>query len=170
MELNRDKIIEELAKRYYDFLMKLPFDDDLYMKGIGEGKRKFLTNAHIFLTTRNLPIKDKRYTTDFITPSALEIIKTTPIKSSKLQYEHIVPKSKHIHDICEQKANSKSLSVDFIKDLLTRYYWTATVTESEHKLLKNTPKTWDGQNIKIRYENAGISLLPHNLSYLDQAN
>lgn len=162
--------MEVLAKRYYDFLMTLPFDDQIYMQGISEGKRKFLSNAHIYLTTRNLPIKDKRYTTDFITPSALKIIKTTSIKSSNLQYEHIVPKSKYIHDICEQKAKSKSLSVDFIKDLLTRYYWTATVTETEHKLLKNTPKTWDGQNIKIRYENAGISLLPHNLSYFVQVN
>lgn len=167
MEQNREKIMEELAKRYYDFLMKLPFDDDLYMKGIGEGKRKFLTNLHIFLATRNIPKKHKLYSTDFITPSALEKIRNNPLKGLELEYEHIVPKAKFIHEICENKAMNNTLSIEFIKDLLLRYLWTATVTKLEHDILKDIPFDWNGNDIQIRYSNAGITLLPHNISYLN---
>lgn len=162
--------MEELAKSYYDFLMKLPFDDELYMKGISEGKRKFLTNSHIFLATRKLPKKNKLYSTDFITPSALEKIRNNPLKGLELEYEHIIPKGKYIHEICEKKAMNKTLSIEFIKDLLIRYLWTATVTKLEHDILKEIPFDWDGDNIKIRYSNAGITLLPHNVSYLNSLN
>ncbi|OLS37729.1 hypothetical protein [Bacillus sp. MRMR6] len=161
MYFTREEIIKDLAERYYKFLMTLPFDDALYMKGIGEGKRKFLANLHIHLATRGLPIKRKLYSTDFITPDALEKLVKKDIKG--LEYEHLIPKGKYINDVCEHKARNGKLTKDFIIDLLEKYLWTATVTEEEHKKLKQTsmPLEWDGFNIKARYELAGIPLLVH---------
>ncbi|WML32235.1 hypothetical protein RCG24_10515 [Neobacillus sp. OS1-32] len=104
MALNREFIIQTLAKKYYQFLSALPYHDQLYMKGIHEGKGKFLANLHIHLVTKDLPKKwnDKRYSTDFVTPAALEILKNNSVNG--LEYEHLIPKKKYIQDICEQKA------------------------------------------------------------------
>lgn len=161
MRFTREEIIIELSERYYKFLMTLQFDDELYMKGIGEGKRKFLANLHIHLATRGLPVKQKLFSTDFITPNALE--KLEKKDTTGLEYEHLIPKGKYIHDVCEHKAKNGNLTKDFINDLLDRYLWTATVTDVEHKKLKQAsmPLDWDSLNIKARYELAAIPLLVH---------
>ena len=51
------------------------------MKGIHAGKCKFLANSHIFLATKDLPKgwKYKRYATDFVTNSALVILKNNSV-------------------------------------------------------------------------------------------
>jgi hypothetical protein len=83
----RENNISILASKYYDFLINLPYNDNLFMKGIHEGKGKFLANLHIYLATKELPKKwnDKRYSTDFVTPAALEVLKTNNVKG--LEYE-----------------------------------------------------------------------------------
>jgi hypothetical protein len=164
MKLSRAQIIDILSEKYYKFLISLPYEDEAYMKGIHEGKGKFLSNLHIYLSTKDLPKKrnDKRYATDFITPKALEILKKGSTRG--LEYEHLIPKKKYIQDVCEQKAKEGTLTIEFVKTLLDRYLWTATVTEQEHKLLSRRvmPADWDGKNITARYDAAGITLLKHD--------
>lgn len=168
MNKRREDIISTLASKYYYFLNTLPFNDTLFMKGIHEGKGKFLANLHIYLATKDLPKKwnDKRYSTDFVTPAALEVLKTNTV--SGLEYEHLIPKKKYIQDICEQKAKDETLTEDFIRSLLNRYLWTATVTSQEHKSLSRRvmPLNWNQENINARYEEAGITLVSHKRSYM----
>lgn len=168
MDQKRENIINILARKYYDFLIVLPYHDHLFMKGIHEGKGKFLANLHIYLATKDLPKKwnDKRYSTDFVTPAAFEILKSNSVNG--LEYEHLIPKKKYIQDICEQKAQEGTLTEDFVRCLINRYLWTATVTKEEHKLLSRRvmPMNWDKENIKARYEEAGIILINHNKDYL----
>ncbi|MBM7708012.1 hypothetical protein [Enterococcus lemanii] len=167
MDKRREYIINILANKYYCFLNTLDFNDMLFMKGIHEGKGKFLANLHIYLATKDLPVKwnDKRYSTDYVTPAALKVLKTNRV--SGLEYEHVIPKKKYIQDICEQKAKDGTLTEDFIRSLLDRYLWTATVTSQEHKSLpRRMPLNWDQENIKARYEEAGINLEPHERSYI----
>lgn len=167
MEINREFIINILANRYYQFLCSLPYHDHLYMKGIHEGKGKFLANLHIHIATKDLPKKwnDKRYSTDFVTPAALEILKNNSVNG--LEYEHLIPKKKYIQDICEQKAIEGSLTEEFVNDIISQYLWTATVTTREHKLLSRRvmPTDWDNKDIKARYVFAGITLLNHDKNY-----
>ncbi|MFT4413439.1 hypothetical protein [Bacillus sp. UMB0728] len=168
MDKRREVIINTLASKYYYFLNTLPFDDTLFMKGIHEGKGKFLANLHIYLATKDLPKKwnDKRYSTDFATPTALEVLKTNTVTG--LEYEHLIPKKKYIQDICEQKAKDGTLTEEFIRSLLDRYLWTATVTSQEHKSLSRRvmPLNWDQKNINARYEVADIVLVPHKKDYI----
>jgi hypothetical protein len=167
MEINRDSIINILANRYYQFLCSLPYQDILYMKGIHEGKGKFLANLHIYLATKDLPKKwnDKRYSTDFVTPAALDILRNNSVIG--LEYEHLIPKKKYIQDICEQKAMDGSLTEEFVRNIISQYLWTATVTSQEHKLLSRRvmPSNWDKTNIKARYDYAEIILLEHSKDY-----
>ncbi|MCM3768099.1 hypothetical protein [Neobacillus niacini] len=167
MAYDRDSIINILANKYYQFLCNLPFHDQLYMKGIHEGKGKFLANLHINLATRNLPKNwnDKRYSTEYVTPAALEVLKNHSVKG--LEYEHLIPKKKYIKDICEQKAIEGSLTEEFVRNIINQYLWTATVTSEEHKNLSRRvmPLNWNQTNIKARYENAGLTLLEHSKDY-----
>jgi hypothetical protein len=166
--MNREIIIKTLANKYYKFLGAHPYHDQLYMKGIHEGKGKFLANLHIYLATKDLPKNwnDKRYSTDFATPAALEILKNNSVNG--LEYEHLIPKKKYIQDLCEQKAIEGSLTEEFVKDIISQYLWTATVTTQEHKLLSRRvmPSNWDNRNIKAIYEYAGITLLNHEKEYI----
>ncbi|MGE6897073.1 hypothetical protein [Priestia flexa] len=168
MDKRREHIIRTLASKYYYFLTTLAFHDTLFMKGIHEGKSKFLANLHIYLATKDLPKKwnDKRYSTDFAAPAALEVLKTNTVTG--LEYEHLIPKKKYIQDICEQKAKDGILTEDFIRSLLDRYLWTATVTSQEHKSLSRRvmPLNWDQENINARYEVADIALVPHKKDYI----
>lgn len=91
----------------------------------------------------------------------------------ELQYEHIIPKTKNIRNICENtaKKNDGSLTEDFIYDVLQRYLWTATIHLSENEDLKDyknkMPDGWDGANIFYRYEVAGVMVDPHDKSYMN---
>ncbi|MGN5650935.1 hypothetical protein [Bacillus sp. Brlt_9] len=168
MIMPRSQLIKTLSEKYYIFLQSVPFEDELFMKGIGEGKRKFLANLHIYLTTKDLPKgkKEKRYATDYVTPAALDILKRGSTKG--LVYEHLVPKSKYIQDVCEEKAKRGELTVDFVYEVLNLYLWTATVTEDEDSKLstRTMPDDWDETNIKFRYDKSDLELIVHNKDYL----
>lgn len=168
VENNREEIIDTLANKYFCFLNMLPFEDELMMKGLQEGKGKFLANLHIHLTRQGLPKgwKHKLYSTDFVTSAALDALIHNRLAG--LEYEHLIPKKRYIQDICEQKAKDGTLSEEFIKELLEQYLWTATVTSQEHRLLSRSimPDNWDETNIKYRYEQAGIDLINHNRAYM----
>ncbi|WP_379968303.1 hypothetical protein [Ectobacillus sp. sgz5001026] len=95
-----------LADNYYYFLKGLPFDNKLYMNGMGEARRKFLANLHITVLKEYLPkgYKDWRYSTDYVSDKALELLKQKNWDKNELIYEHMVPKAKYIKDECEKAA------------------------------------------------------------------
>ncbi len=119
------------------------------------------------ITTKDLTKNwnDKRFSTDFVTPSALEILKKSSVVD--LEYEHLIPKKKYIQDICERKVAEVNLTVNFVSDIINKYLWTATVTKQEHKLLTRRiiPVNWDEENIMARYEDANIVLFKHRRDY-----
>lgn len=164
----REILLDTLAEKYYALLISLPYEDELSMIGIQEGKNKFLANLHIYLTKEQLPTgwRDKRYTTDFATPVALEQLRTKQLKG--LEYEHLVPQRTFIQAKCEAKAKTEELTVDFVRDILDRYLWTATVTVEEHlRLSRSTmPRGWDQENIFARYEKANLKLEVHEKGYM----
>ncbi|MEC0129125.1 hypothetical protein [Paenibacillus pabuli] len=167
MTQSREEILMVLAQNYYEFLCSLPFENKLYMIGINEGKNKFLTILHIHLLKKNISMKpaDKHFTTDYISPLALKVLKSG--KRSGLRYEHLVPKQKYIQKPCEDLAKENRLTIEFIYDQLEKYLWTATITEQEEKLLTRTnmPKEWDNIDIKARYYAVGIELIEHQRDF-----
>ncbi len=60
-----------------------------------------------------------------------------------------------------------SLTEEFVRRIISKCLWTATVTSEEHSLLSRRimPSDWDKNNIKARYEYAGITLLEHEKNY-----
>lgn len=111
LNTSRDEMIEILADKYVMFLNSLHYDDEFFMVGIREGKNKFFANLHIHLAIKNVRqinknIDKKHYSTDFVTPDALEVLKGN--SNAKLTYEHLVPKKKYIQDPCEKKLRKEN--------------------------------------------------------------
>jgi len=146
--------MRKYAETYYDFLMVIDWDNPLFVEGIKEGKTKFLSNMMV-----NSKVGSRHLYGDYYTPTAAEKVKNRDFKG--LVFEHIVPKTKYILKPCEERARNKTLTVDFIEDLLNRYYKVAVVTTEEDKMLNTNsmPDSWDGVNIFSRYEEVGIELL-----------
>ncbi|WP_249594324.1 hypothetical protein [Peribacillus frigoritolerans] len=166
--MERNAMIKIMAETYYKYLHSLDFDDEYFMAGASEGKRKFLANLHIHLIKKTQPTgwKERRFSTDYVTKDALEILKGKSYTG--LIYEHMVPKTKYIQEVCELRARGKSLTLEFVMELLDTYLWTATVTEEEDAKLNKVamPDGWDLINIMARYEAAGIELIVHNKVYM----
>lgn len=166
MSDTRNTIILQMAETYFDFLMSLPYDNTLYMAGIREGKGKFLSNLHIHLLKQMLPkgANSKWYATDWVSPAALEQMQKGNMR--ELVYEHMVPKSRYIQQVLEEKARNKTLTREFVLDHLARFWWVATITKSEDSRLSRTfmPKDWNEVDPFGRYAEAGIQLLPHRMN------
>ena len=62
---------------------------------------------------------------------------------------------------CEKRAAEGTLTIDFIEDLLRRYWWLATVTDDEDATIPKytMPDDWDGKTILSLYETVGIKLV-----------
>ncbi|KZE67929.1 hypothetical protein AWM68_17295 [Fictibacillus phosphorivorans] len=174
MILHRNEIMQLLAEKYYYFLNSLPFDDDIYMTGMGEARRKFLANLHITVMKKQLPPKynDWRFSSDYVSEQALKHLKLGKWDSNTLQYDHMVPKSDYIRKVCEAAAKNGTLTIQFIYENLLKNLWVATIHTEENNLLSKLglrnkmPLDWDGFNIFARYEKAGIELIEHDKSYL----
>ena len=125
------------------------------MSGIREGLTKFLSNAFLKSNGTN-----KYYQGDYYTYSALDRMEKGI--TSGLVYEHMVPKSQYIQKPCEERAKKKSLSEDYVLDLLNRYWKIAIVTKEEDAKLARTkmPDDWDAEDIRLRYDNERIKLVP----------
>lgn len=176
----RPKIIEILADNYYFFLNSIPFNDEskrLYVNGMKEARTKFLANLHITLIEEKLPPgrKQRWYGTDYVSEKALRLLKDKNWEKNELVYEHIVPKSEYIRDLCEKKAKEGDLNKEFIKDHLEKYFWTATIHRDENRRLsrKKMPMGWKWDNIFARYDEANkdsnqdkIILVPHDKTYI----
>ena len=156
--LNRNEIIEKLAKTYLEFLKSIKWDNELYLKGINEGKNKFLSNAHLHLCG------DKYEISNYHSKEALFLLnnQTGIDNSGKLVFEHMVPKTKYIQKPCEEMAKSGELTYNFIYDLLEKYWFIATITKEEEKLLKTSkvmPTDWGKIGHIARYEKTKIQLI-----------
>ncbi|MEK4878757.1 MULTISPECIES: hypothetical protein [Paenibacillus] len=165
----REEIMRSLARHYYYFLNRLPFEDKIYMNSMREARNKFLANCHITLIKPHLPKKynNWRYSTDYVSMNALERLMNRKWESSELVYEHVIPKKNYIINECEAKARDESLTEDFIYQILIKKLWTATINKEENlKLTKMSlrskmPNNWDEEDVMARYKAAGIQLIPH---------
>jgi hypothetical protein len=123
------------------------------VEGSREGRNKFLSNAF----ASQFPKRHKHHRTHLISSAALDQVNAKNFDA--LVYEHLVPKQKHIQGPCEARAREHNLTIEFVEDLLDRYWKVATITKTEDQRLSRTmPGNWDGKNIKARYESVGIEL------------
>lgn len=177
MTLTRNEIMKVLAEKYCYFLNTLRFEDSIYMAGMSEARRKFLGNTHFSIVKNQLPkkYKDWRFSSDFVSERALEHLKKGNWESNTLQYDHMVPKTKHIIKICEDAAKNGTVSTDFVFNILSKYLWVATIHRDEDALMgplglrNKMPLGWDKENIFARYELAGIKVMEHDKAYFREA-
>jgi hypothetical protein len=156
--LIRKEIIKTLSETYYSFLKNIEWNNELYLLGLREGKNKFLSNAYLHLC------KGKYSISNYQSKEALSILNGDNgiQKSGNLVFEHMVPKDRYIQKPCEELAKSGELSPDFIYKLLEEYWFIATITKDEEKLLKTAkvmPKEWENTGHIARYENTKIELI-----------
>ena len=174
MCITREETMQVLADNYCYFLKSLQFDNDIYMKGMGEARTKFLANSHITILKEYLPKRytDRRYSADYVSERALDLLLQGKWGDSELQYDHMVPKTMYIRTKCEEAAKHGFISSDFIYNLLIKYLWVATIHQDEntlltqHKLKNKMPNGWDKVNIFARYDKVGIKLIKHDKGYM----
>jgi len=147
-------LYKDIASAYHSFLTSVAWDNPLYVKAITEGKNKFLSNAWLSLSKSS-----KYHKAEFITKSALAKIENGDYKN--LVFEHMIPKQKFIQKPCEELAKKGELTLEFVEDILTRYWHLATITKEEDSMLDrlSIPSDWDKKDIFIRYKIAQIDLI-----------
>ena len=150
--------VRELAEAYHTLLTNHALSNPLIAAGLKEGRGKFLSNAYLSLG-RGI---NKYHCTHYATPAAIRKLNAKIYKG--LEFEHPVPKQMYIQGPCEEKALQGDLTVDYIEDLLRRYWFIATITKDENgKLIsKVMPDGWNGVNIFARYEAAGLDPVVKN--------
>ena len=146
-----------LAGVYHKFLTGIDWQDSLLVAGLKEGRRKFLSNAFLSL----FPKTNKYHCTHYVSANAIDQLRQDNYDA--LAFEHLVPKTEYIQVPCQKLAAHGNLSVDFVEDLLDRYWHLATVTDSEHKRLhgRRMPKDWDGICHLARYKMIKLDLIPN---------
>lgn len=144
---------QKLARAYYKLLTSLDWQDDILIAGLSEGLNKFLSNAYL-----NCFRGKKYHKTHFVSQKALDKLQRNDCK--ELVFEHIVPKRKYLQSLCEERAKQGSLTIDYIEDLLKKYWHLATITKEEDaSLAKNMPDEWDEKDIFARYNDVDIVLV-----------
>jgi hypothetical protein len=156
--LVRSIILTQLAETYLVFLKSIIWENELYLKGIHEGKNKFLSNAYLHLCG------DKYGISNYHSKEALFLLnnQTDVRNSGKLVFEHMVPKAKYIQKPCEDMARVGRLSFNDIFPLLEKYWFIATITKDEEKFLKTAkvmPTDWNSKGHIARYVNTKIELI-----------
>ena len=145
--MTREMLLKRMADAYYELLAAiaplLQKNGDIE-DGIREGLNKFLSNLCISLVGKE--------ETDFYSEDALREL--TKDKPEHLVYEHMIPKNYYQGEIVDDFKAGKIKNADDIKAVLEKYWYIATITSSEDKLLepsRSMPKTWDKQDIFARY-------------------
>jgi hypothetical protein len=151
--MNNEKIMT-IAKSYVNILNLIDWNDEIMIQALKEGLNKFLSNAFLSENERS-----KYKSADYYSHMAYEKVKLGI--ESGLVYEHMVPKQKYIQSVCVESAKGKNLTLDFVVDLLRRYWKIAVVTKEENVRLRkySMPDFWDGKNIFARYQDADIKLI-----------
>jgi len=148
---------EVLATAYFKLLSSIDWKDPILVSGLREGLNKFLSNAHL----ASFRGRNKYHKTHFVSGAALQRLDSG--SQSGLIWEHLVPKASYIQTPCEREAEAGRLTVDFIRDRLHKFWYLATVTIEEDRLLARVrmPEGWDGRNVLARYEEKGLTLIPN---------
>ena len=105
--------------------------------------------------------KNKYHKTHYVSEAALEQLNAAV--GGELVWEHLVPKD-HVQGECVGRAIQGALGIQFVRDRLRTFWWTATVTADENRLLKPCramPDGWIGTDIAARYRDAKLSLVPN---------
>jgi hypothetical protein len=139
--------VERLAGAYFRLLSVIDWDDAVLVAGLREGLNNFVSNAHL----ASFPGRNKYHKTHFVSPSALQRLERTDYRG--LVWEHLVPKRHYIQKPCEEQARAHTLTVDFIRDRLRRFWFLATVMREEDRLLVRAcmPVNWDEVDVHARY-------------------
>ena len=148
------QLCKKLAEAYYTFLTTIysakSNEQRLYLNGINHSdcKGHFLSNAYLSMYGKHV---------DFVSWVFHSVAAKRIIEAGKKEgiiFEHIVPKQNYIQNLCEQQAIEGKLTVEFIYELLCKYWFIALITSDENKnLLKDKmPNDWDGQDIFARYK------------------
>ena len=142
--------VEKLSLVYFKLLSSTDWDDALLVAGLREGLNKFLSNAHL----ASFPAATS-------TRPALQQLEAG--RHTGLVWEHLVPKTAYIQEPCERRARARTLTLDFIRDRLQRFWFLATITTEEDRLLARVsmPEGWDGMDVLARYSEAGLTLIPN---------
>ena len=151
------------AAKYFKLLSQIDWDDAEFLAGIREGLNKFLSNTFLFILREKESHKHHR--THLVSPAALKQ-RLNERNYVELIYEHVVPKRNYIQRPCEDRAKEGTLTVEFILDILKRYWVLATVTKTEDRVLPHAmPFDWDQVDVFARYRTANIRLVrnPHFL-------
>lgn len=150
--------IEKLARVYFKLLSSIDWEDPILVAGLSEGLNKFLSNAHI----ASFRGTNKYHTTHFVSAPALQRLESKRYPGN-LIFEHLVTKDRHIQRPCVSHARTRTLTLDFIRDQLQKFWHLATITVDEDRLLTRAsmPVAWDGTNILARYEEVGLALIPN---------
>lgn len=118
---------------------------------------KFLSNAHL----ASFRGRNKYHKTHFVSLSALQQLENALHR--ELVCEHLVPKVPYVQRPCENQARAQTLTLDFIREHLHKFWHLATVTIQEDRLLARAcmPEKWDGADILARYQAVGLTLIPN---------
>lgn len=145
---------DRVAQSYYRLLNSIDWYDEVLLIGLKEGLNKFLSNAFLSLNSTS-----KYCQGDFYSKQAYKKVQQKDF--TNLVYEHMVPKNKYIQKVCEENAKNETLTLEIILELLKKYWKIAIITKDEDKLLltKSMPKTWNENNIFLRYQEANIQLI-----------
>ena len=165
VEYIRSKIIKELSVVYFKFLKSIDWEDDLYLKGIREGRNKFLSNAYLNLC------KGKHSIVNYYSKEAIAVMEQYPGKlpKGKLIFEHMVPKEKYIQAPSENIIRSSLTEEQKLKEisvLIDKYWQLASITIAEDKRIqykKTMPENWNQDDIFARYKASGIEVVPNPL-------
>lgn len=154
--MTREMLLTRMADAYYELLAAvaplLKKNGDIE-DGVREGLNKFLSNLCISLVGK--------LETDYYSEDALEKLRKGD--RGHLIYEHMVPKNVYQDKIVDDFKAGKIKNAGDIKAVLEKYWYIATITSSEDKLLfprKAMPETWDKQNIFARYDEIRDRLVP----------
>ncbi|MEG1188337.1 MAG: hypothetical protein RR259_11245 [Odoribacter sp.] len=155
MENNECVLLNRIAESYYKLLTCIDWKDQLMVSGLNEGLNKFISNA--FLSS--FPQGTNKYLkAHYISKEARKKINAGDFEN--LIFEHIIPKQKYIQEPCIAKAKAGDLNIEYVQNLLNKYWHIATITKEEDKGLPKfqMPKNWDGEDIFFRYRDTGIEL------------
>lgn len=166
--INRNNYLDLLSEKYVIYLNNIKdiILDPILYDSTNEGRNKILSN--IDLTLKKIgKVKHYKYVlTDYYSEEAALKIKNNDFKN--LIYEHIVPKNIYQNQIFNLLQEQKTITKQYIFDILKKYWYIATITKDQDTLLNNAklrlkmPDKLDDKNIFARYQTVRIKLIKTN--------